>query len=158
MILSVPIPIPTDKNGTFKKTPSGGRVSFRPALPDIQRLQLPVGAKNIGSQPGIPASSTHPIKECNGDPIHQMAASRRLTGGFRKKEQAQFRLAVHTIRYFHNLYSHLCSSKSHLCKEASLCMMILKKAIQGLGYIGTHIDLSMFLLALWNIPHPACKK
>lgn len=56
---------PTDKNGTFKKTPSGGGVSIRPALPDIQRLQLPVGAKNIGSQPGIPASSTHPIKECN---------------------------------------------------------------------------------------------
>ena len=38
--------------------------------------------------------------------------------------------------------------KESSMQEASLCMMILEKAIQGLGYIGTHIDLSMFLLAL----------
>ena len=34
-------------------------------------------------------------------------------------------------------------------------MMILEKAIQCLGYIGTHIDLSMFLLALTEYP-PSC--
>ena len=45
-----------------------GGVSIRPAPPDTQRLLPPAGAKNTGSQPGIPASSTHPIEECNASP------------------------------------------------------------------------------------------
>ena len=56
---------PTDKNGTFKKTPSGGRSQLSSGSPRYSKITATCRGEKYWQPTRYPCSSTHPIKECN---------------------------------------------------------------------------------------------
>ena len=130
MILSVPIPIPTDKNGTFKKTPSGGRSQHSSGSPRYSKITATCRGEKYWQPTRYPCffNSSHKGMQRLIQSIRWRRAVALLVASGKKSKPNSVLLY---IRFDISI------SKLHLR------MMILEKAIQGLGYIGTGSDLFM---------------
>ena len=130
MILSVPIPIPTDKNGTFKKTPSGGRSQLSSGSPRYSKITATCRGEKYWQPTRYPCffNSSHKGMQRLIQSIRWRRAVALLVASGKKSKPNSVLLYIRFDIFI---------SKLHLR------MMILEKAIQGLGYIGTGSDLFM---------------
>ena len=121
---------PTDKNGTFKKTPSGGRSQLSSGSPIYSKITATCRGEKYWQPTRYPCffNSSHKGMQRLIQSIRWRRAVALLVASGKKSKPNSVLLY---IRFDISI------SKLHLR------MMILEKAIQGLGYIGTGSDLFM---------------
>ena len=124
MILSVPIPI------TFKKTPSGGRSQLSSGSPRYSKITATCRGEKYWQPTRYPCffNSSHKGMQRLIQSIRWRRAVALLVASGKKSKPNSVLLYIRFDIFI---------SKLHLR------MMILEKAIQGLGYIGTGSDLFM---------------